>query len=365
MQINLILFTDTPTRPIRPISAKVISTTPPIDPNIKIPRVASAGMLRRGPFIRPHPPDHPPNGYQTQGQTSATAQNATAEWEARNGFSSRAASAWMMPGNSVPNGNGIEDGNFRSGSRNLTNGGQNPVTANGRMSQEFVQTANGLHLDRTPTDEEINWLWAKVRSCLKGDSSTGGPSSNQSAAPPSNSATNASRQSARVSDAVPSSTVQSVSRVSNTYANNYMGSTYPARRRVTMDTLAAVSKRSNAESLLLQRKPPPQPSMAAVSQAAPAPVAVQTTMFAYTAAGSRKAVAGGVMPQSGGTGVIEYANSNGRFYERQTDWFGSGRTSTTMVVWWFEQLVCLARVELVCWVKSGSAETGLQIVLIG
>eukprot|EP00058_Branchiostoma_floridae_P018883 XP_002604372.1 hypothetical protein BRAFLDRAFT_85465 [Branchiostoma floridae] len=29
-----------------------------------------------------------------------------------------------------------------------------------------IYSANGLRLDKTPTDDEINWLWDKVRSCL-------------------------------------------------------------------------------------------------------------------------------------------------------------------------------------------------------
>lgn len=43
-------------RAARPSSAKVQSTTPAVDPGIKVPRVASAGALRRTSFQRtPHP----------------------------------------------------------------------------------------------------------------------------------------------------------------------------------------------------------------------------------------------------------------------------------------------------------------------
>ena len=34
-----------------------------------------------------------------------------------------------------------------------------------------VYNANGIRLDRTPTDDEINWLWEKVRTCLSKDKS--------------------------------------------------------------------------------------------------------------------------------------------------------------------------------------------------
>ena len=33
-------------------------------------------------------------------------------------------------------------------------------------NSQGVYTAGGLRLDRTPTDDEINWLWNKVRTCL-------------------------------------------------------------------------------------------------------------------------------------------------------------------------------------------------------
>ena len=39
-------------------------------------------------------------------------------------------------------------------------------------AQEAVYDANGVRLDRTPTDDEINWLWDKVRTCLNREGST-------------------------------------------------------------------------------------------------------------------------------------------------------------------------------------------------
>ncbi|XP_019628798.1 PREDICTED: uncharacterized protein LOC109473374 isoform X1 [Branchiostoma belcheri] len=33
-------------------------------------------------------------------------------------------------------------------------------------NENEIYSANGLRLDKTPTDDEINWLWDKVRSCL-------------------------------------------------------------------------------------------------------------------------------------------------------------------------------------------------------
>lgn len=56
--------------------------------------------------------------------------------------------------------------------------GQNGVTGRG---EEFVDM-NGVPLDKTPTDAEINWLWDKVRTCLNRESSN---TSDVSSRPPS------------------------------------------------------------------------------------------------------------------------------------------------------------------------------------
>ncbi len=53
------------------------------------------------------------------------------------------------------------------------------TAADVRKSMEgAVYDSNGIRLDRTPTDDEINWLWDKVRSCLSRqstmDSAAGG-----------------------------------------------------------------------------------------------------------------------------------------------------------------------------------------------
>ena len=61
---------------------------------------------------------------------------------------------------------------------------------------EPVFDANGIRLDRTPTDEEINWLWEKVRTCLSRNSVG---SSQQTDQPTERSNNNNSRQQAPMS----------------------------------------------------------------------------------------------------------------------------------------------------------------------
>ncbi len=39
-----------------------------------------------------------------------------------------------------------------------------------KPASEAVYDPSGLRLDRTPTDDEINWLWDKVRTCLSRES---------------------------------------------------------------------------------------------------------------------------------------------------------------------------------------------------
>ncbi|XP_013389116.1 uncharacterized protein LOC106157875 isoform X2 [Lingula anatina] len=66
---------------------------------------------------------------------------------------------------------------------------------------EPTYDANGLRLDRTPTDDEINWLWEKVRTCLNRDSKSSGTT--DSGVPPSMNSENSTvatyRQTAPVS----------------------------------------------------------------------------------------------------------------------------------------------------------------------
>ncbi|XP_059143150.1 transcription initiation factor TFIID subunit 1-like [Physella acuta] len=62
-------------------------------------------------------------------------------------------------------------------------------TTSGKNQPVAVYGENGLRIDRTPTDEEITWLWDKVRSCLHkedsgGNKPLGGPSGDPGSRPP-------------------------------------------------------------------------------------------------------------------------------------------------------------------------------------
>ena len=95
-------------------------------------------MVRRGPFLRPHPPNQPPSG--------------------------RAIARTTLNRNMVRE-NGLHP------SQQLENSQV--------KLKEAVFDMNGVRLDRTPTDDEINYLWDKVRTCLSRDSSAGTPQTPQ------------------------------------------------------------------------------------------------------------------------------------------------------------------------------------------
>ncbi|XP_072018819.1 uncharacterized protein [Amphiura filiformis] len=52
----------------------------------------------------------------------------------------------------------------RNGYKNTTSANKNVTST--AVKNGAVHNANGLRLDKTPTDAEINWLWDKVRTCL-------------------------------------------------------------------------------------------------------------------------------------------------------------------------------------------------------
>ena len=192
---------------------------------------------------------------------------------------------------------------------------------------ETAVSREDIRLDRTPTDEEINWLWQRVRTCLNTSRSTTSPnnptnpkhnsptspsSSNNPTNPnvtyhyklPSTSTTSVSypakptgtnsaynktnTSGSSVASAVGKPTPASQTYVdgmtrtpgppvkdrrphaSATYTNNYMGTALPARRRlVTMDTLGR----------LVQRRLPQRP-MSGVEQSAPVTVQNNRVMSA-------------------------------------------------------------------------------------
>ena len=104
---------------------------------MKEPRVASAGSLRRGPFLRT-PTSRPGAGHGHQ-----------------------------RGGSGIPVPVGAPNNGFHNGA---------DVTAesqeNAKQNSQPMYDENGVRLDRTPTDDEINWLWDKVRTCLNRESST-------------------------------------------------------------------------------------------------------------------------------------------------------------------------------------------------
>jgi len=242
-------------------------------------------------------------------------------------------SAWNASNNnnSISNNNNI---NINVGDK-MSTGGKVGVG-----SDPSLRVDNGMRLDKTPTDDEINWLWEKVRDCLSreptptstaevqshagndgsknrnvtetfssvpsspqqpvaqvlratpggdvlgkgGAGSRGGNTINghlrggnnrNGVAPtqspegtvmnnddridPSNRTgvvTNAGSGVVNNGDGVTriDNEVANGARVNSTYSNNYMGSTYPTRQRITMDMLQTYSKKTS-DAMLLARKP--------------------------------------------------------------------------------------------------------------
>ncbi|CAH1225967.1 CEP126 [Branchiostoma lanceolatum] len=70
-------------------------------------------------------------------------------------------------------------------------------------NENEIYSANGLRLDKTPTDDEINWLWDKVRSCLNQRPDRSGMESAEPAstasAPKQDPSVSGSRQTAQMS----------------------------------------------------------------------------------------------------------------------------------------------------------------------
>ena len=129
------------TKSSRPISAQASGSSDSIDPTVREPRSFSAGTQRT--HLQPHPPSQPPSG--------------------------RA----IMSGSGTKNGktaavSGVVETPNRTGSN--TNNSAVEILASKdaahTTSPEVIRGINGLSLSRTPTDDEINKLWQKVRSCL-------------------------------------------------------------------------------------------------------------------------------------------------------------------------------------------------------
>lgn len=125
---------------------------------------------------------------------------------------------------------------------------------------DAVYDDNGMRLDRTPTDDEINWLWDKVRTCLSKDQpgdSSGKTESNQHHVTSSqHQQYNSSQVNTKYIDG---NSLAPQFRTQTRIAPSSSGS---PTKKVNMDTLSTYGRRA---SLLNQRKLKEQSSGVAVS----------------------------------------------------------------------------------------------------
>lgn len=188
-------------KPPRPSSAKVTPNPPKAIPAAPQGRMSNAGSYRgRGRYLAA--------ASRTNGKsTGAAAANPSSAGEGVNQEST----------SSGPNkSNGSESANVKSsqnanssvaakppsGSANPAGSSRIPVTSNTKATLRVPEPTtnnqtphaqatakarvgepifdnNGVRLDRTPTDEEINWLWEKVRTCLSRNSTVSSSQSEQ------------------------------------------------------------------------------------------------------------------------------------------------------------------------------------------
>ena len=155
----LIHLTEPPSKPkpSRPASAKTSSSSTGSATAAHNQRVASAGTVRRGPFLRPQPPSQPsttkPTNQTPKSQSKIpTAKTNTRNAEYQNGSVSKTSTT--VASNVPPH---------HQFSPPMNQPTEQITQPNGKGA---VYGTNGLRLDRTPTDDEINWLWEKVRTCL-------------------------------------------------------------------------------------------------------------------------------------------------------------------------------------------------------
>ncbi|XP_060069683.1 uncharacterized protein LOC132549744 [Ylistrum balloti] len=180
----------------RPVSAKAVMQSAHTEPTGKPPRVASAGINRtwNGPqkhksTIRPQAAAH----IITHNRTPATGINGTmdkAVTVTNNNFMSKVPVQNGKASSSAPGGSEVMVYNLArlnsavAAKKNETNSNhQQPsvsnlppsqgVSAGGKTQDTPVYDENGMRIDRTPTDDEINFLWDKVRTCLNRTSTTG------------------------------------------------------------------------------------------------------------------------------------------------------------------------------------------------
>ena len=261
-----ILASSTNQKP-RPFSAKFSTNTPKVESSVRESRVASAGP-RRQPFIRPSIRN---SLAVSKGQTTDYSIPAVTEsnWPTKPPIANSSASQ----GNNTY-------GSINTPSHNSTLKSTVPQSSNGQTNQDKLSSSvtaadirkslegaaydsNGIRLDRTPTDEEINWLWDKVRICLSRQStvdSTAGDNNSER----SGSASVQPRQTAQVSNKyIDGTTLAPQLRTSTRMFANYNGnattnenstfnSTYP-RKKISMDTLNTYNRRATSTT---QKKSP-------------------------------------------------------------------------------------------------------------
>ena len=211
-------------------------------------RSASAGTLRRGPFLRPHPPSQPPSG------RAATASRPQAKASHASPPQARGDSSRIPVPSNAPANRGYDSSAYTTpAAPQATDSGASSTKS--ELQNSAVYDTNGMRLDRTPTDDEINWLWDKVRTCLHRDSSS------SSIAPEQN--PRQSSQATQNGHAVRQQQQHRANnRLNNTFQNNYMGTGLPARRKVSMETL---NNYANRRSSLLSQRRQQQPHIGTIS----------------------------------------------------------------------------------------------------
>ncbi len=247
----------------RPYSAKFSTNTPKVDDSVRQSRIASAGTTRRTPFIRPSIRNSLANH-------AAKVANGGDGDQNRNTIQQN---NWMAKPHTLNNTNAQQNntaGNYSSYSNTNNVYANNQSTTsyqqshinNGAPSQEdklsssvtaadirkslegAVYDANGIRLDRTPTDEEINWLWDKVRTCLSRQSTSDslhGDSQGDRVG-------SGVRQTAQVSNkyidgANIAPQFRTSTRVSTNYTNGDINSTNATRKKISMDNISSYTRR--------------------------------------------------------------------------------------------------------------------------
>ena len=222
-----------------------------MDASVRESRVASAGT-RRTPFIRPSI------------RNSLAASKAhiaqTAEYTKPTMMHNNIQSKPPIVSSSTSQGGvtietSVKPGAEKSGNISQTQDklSSSVTAADIRKSLEgAVYDANGIRLDRTPTDEEINWLWDKVRTCLSRQSTMDGGDNPSERSGSSNAQP---RQTAQLSNKYFDGTslapqLRTTAKMFATYNGNQnetstFNSTYP-KKKISMDTLNTYNRRSNS-----------------------------------------------------------------------------------------------------------------------